>query len=194
MSRGGRGRDTILDAAQKVFAEKGYDGASIRDIAARAGVSLSALYYYFPSKQETLAAMLTASYDRFVRDTATVVSEAGDDAGRQFDALIRYLIRYRIEDQSSSKVMLTESPRLAREEYPLLRAKQVESNEVFRDVVLRGVEQGVLETEHPAEAVRAVVSMCNALATWYDPEGPLRLDEIETIYLDYARAIVGAKN
>ena len=45
------GRDQILHAALVTFAQKGFDGASIRDIAQRADLSLSALYYYFSSKK-----------------------------------------------------------------------------------------------------------------------------------------------
>ncbi|MEX0979486.1 MAG: helix-turn-helix domain-containing protein, partial [Gemmatimonadota bacterium] len=44
----------ILRESAAVFAEKGYHRASIRDIAAATGVSLSGLYYYFSSKEELL--------------------------------------------------------------------------------------------------------------------------------------------
>ena len=44
----------ILRHAARVFSEKGYEGASIRDISRASGVSLSGLYYYFESKQKLL--------------------------------------------------------------------------------------------------------------------------------------------
>ncbi len=44
----------ILRHAVRVFSEKGYQGASIRDISRSSGVSLSGLYYYFESKQKLL--------------------------------------------------------------------------------------------------------------------------------------------
>src|SRR5437879_12595297 len=44
----------ILGHAARVFSEKGYEGASIRDISRASGVSLSGLYYYFESKQKLL--------------------------------------------------------------------------------------------------------------------------------------------
>jgi AcrR family transcriptional regulator len=51
-------RGLILDAAEEAFAERGYDGASLRDIAARAGFSSAALYLFFENKQDLYERML----------------------------------------------------------------------------------------------------------------------------------------
>jgi TetR/AcrR family transcriptional regulator len=45
-------RDKILRAAREAFAEKGFDGVSVDEIAKRAGVKKALIYYYFPSKEE----------------------------------------------------------------------------------------------------------------------------------------------
>src|SRR5579863_9493023 len=44
----------ILDYATEVFAEKGYEGASMRDLSRLSGISLAGLYYYFESKEKLL--------------------------------------------------------------------------------------------------------------------------------------------
>jgi AcrR family transcriptional regulator len=51
-------RDRILDAARELFAERGYAGTSIRDIAERLAMTKAALYYHFPGKQDVLAALV----------------------------------------------------------------------------------------------------------------------------------------
>lgn len=56
-------RSRILDAAEKYFSERGFAGASMRDITAAAGVNLSVAYYYFKSKEE----LLHAVFDRYIR-------------------------------------------------------------------------------------------------------------------------------
>src|SRR3954466_15554727 len=57
------GKAAILRAAVEVMGEDGYEGASIRDMAARAGVSVAALYYHFPSKLDLLREFLDEAYD-----------------------------------------------------------------------------------------------------------------------------------
>jgi TetR/AcrR family transcriptional regulator, mexJK operon transcriptional repressor len=56
-------RAAILQAAEAVFTEAGYTGASIREIARRAGVSSALLYWFFPNKAKLFAAMLLAKVD-----------------------------------------------------------------------------------------------------------------------------------
>lgn len=55
--RAERTRNAILDAAAEVFDERGFDGASLSDILARAGVTKGALYFHFSSKEELARAL-----------------------------------------------------------------------------------------------------------------------------------------
>ena len=48
----------ILDSAELLFAEKGFDGTSVRDIAGHAGVNLAMISYYFGSKEKLLVALI----------------------------------------------------------------------------------------------------------------------------------------
>ncbi len=50
----GRSRDDMLEHAARLFAEKGYDAASMRDIAEEVAVRPSSLYHHFPSKERIL--------------------------------------------------------------------------------------------------------------------------------------------
>ena len=51
-------RERILDAAEHLFAERGFDGTSIRDVTTEAGVNLAAVHYHFGSKEDLLRAVL----------------------------------------------------------------------------------------------------------------------------------------
>ncbi|MFI6709114.1 TetR family transcriptional regulator [Nonomuraea sp. NPDC050478] len=61
-------RERLLRAAAEVFAERGYDGTRVADIAAAAGVSNGALYAHFGSKAELLVAALRAHASRMLAD------------------------------------------------------------------------------------------------------------------------------
>lgn len=56
-------RDDILVAARDAFGERGYDGATVRDVAERAGVDPALLYHYFGSKQQLFVAAMEIPYD-----------------------------------------------------------------------------------------------------------------------------------
>ena len=81
-----RNRKTILDAAIRVFTEKGYDGASIAEIAALSGLPKANVYYYFGSKQaiyRTLIADVLSEWDKAL----TLLREERDPA----EALADYI-------------------------------------------------------------------------------------------------------
>lgn len=60
----GNTRDRILHVALELFAQQGYSGTSIRDIAERMGMTKAAVYYHFPSKESLLADVLTPAMTR----------------------------------------------------------------------------------------------------------------------------------
>ncbi|OYU36873.1 MAG: TetR family transcriptional regulator [Novosphingobium sp. PASSN1] len=64
-SRGENRREALLDAAAAMFAAKGFDGTSIRDIAGAVGMLPGSLYYHFKSKEELLLAVYRKGVARF---------------------------------------------------------------------------------------------------------------------------------
>ena len=63
-------KETILFESLKLFADKGYDGVTVRDIAARGGIKQSSLYKHYKSKQEIFDTLVDTMQSRF-RDAAT---------------------------------------------------------------------------------------------------------------------------
>ncbi|GAA4474933.1 TetR/AcrR family transcriptional regulator [Rhodococcus olei] len=180
------GEAAILDAARQAFASKGYDGTSIRDIAEAAGVSLSALYYYYPSKYEALYALVLDAFDHYFAESGEALESAGDDARNQLDALVRHLVMYRVKNAAQSKLLLQEADKLHGEGATLVRKKQIESNDRFHAVINLGVEQGHFETPYPDDCVRAIISMCNAISMWYRPGGSLKVKDLQDRYSHFA--------
>ncbi|QCP85573.1 TetR/AcrR family transcriptional regulator [Cereibacter sphaeroides] len=83
--------DEILDQIRGTFAEKGFDGASMQDLARAAGMSVGNFYRYFPSKAAIVEAIVRRDLESVERDFAAVVSS--DDPM----ARLREILRYRIE-------------------------------------------------------------------------------------------------
>jgi AcrR family transcriptional regulator len=95
-------KDKILKAAKELFAKKGYDGTSTREIVNAAGVNISLIAYHFGGKENLFFSM----FDHFMEDTyhneTNITTSALLD---EFKAIITYIIRLRFEDPQLVKIL-----------------------------------------------------------------------------------------
>src|ERR1700734_54601 len=70
-------RKRILDAALKIFRERGFNAATMREIAAAAGMSLGAAYYYFDSKDSLVMAFYEQAQQEMTPKIEEILSESG---------------------------------------------------------------------------------------------------------------------
>jgi AcrR family transcriptional regulator len=82
----------VLDAAEQVFAERGFAGARIDEIAARAGLAKSHVYYHFAGKQQIFDALVEARLDELLRGKAALLDQF-EDAMPRTDQLGPWLSR-----------------------------------------------------------------------------------------------------
>ncbi|MDD7967159.1 TetR family transcriptional regulator [Actinomycetospora lemnae] len=190
--RGG-GREAITRAARESFAERGYHGTSIRDIAARAGLSLSALYHWHAGKQELLTALVEESTEEYFRRCDEALRDAGDDPAARLRALVRATIEYRVSRQVESTIAASEWRNLDPENRERLDGLRAAASKLWADLVDDGVARGVFRCEHPDDARRAVVAACNAIAQWYEPDGGVGVPELVERYTAIARRIVDCR-
>lgn len=85
----------IIVSVRTAFAEKGFDGASMQDLARAAGISVGNFYRYFPSKAAIVAALIAHDLAEMEQDFATVIA-----APRPLEAL-RVLLHYRIPEHQN---------------------------------------------------------------------------------------------
>jgi AcrR family transcriptional regulator len=189
--RATNGRADILRAARNTFARKGYDGASIRDIAQEAGLSLSALYYYFPSKQDALYELITKAFEWYIEHANGVIRDAGADEVDRVASLIRFVVRYRAQNGLISRVTLRDTERLDPEKYEKVRELQRISRAILTDVLSEGMASGVFRIENPDLAGRAILSIVNSIPLWYREGGPLDIPALERSYTAYCLRLLG---
>jgi AcrR family transcriptional regulator len=96
--------DEALDNAEALFAKKGFHGASMRDIARAAGVSVAGLYYYLPSKQEALYLVCNRIFDRLEAGTRRL-GVASDPIAR-LESFVREHVRFMIGNPDAYRVLL----------------------------------------------------------------------------------------
>ncbi|MDV8001361.1 TetR/AcrR family transcriptional regulator [Rhodococcus sp. IEGM 1408] len=180
----------LLAVARREFVERGYGGASIRSIAQKTGVSLSAMYYHYSSKQELLAAMLNAGMDSFEGRVAEEFEAKDSTPTGRLLGYVASLVRFRTLEQEQSQLVQTETRNLEPQHLAAYRERQRRSSEPLRRAVADGVESGEFRTPYPEDSYRSILGMCNAIAHWYEPDGDLAVEEIVRRYQEIALRVV----
>ena len=83
----------ILAAARRLFDRKGYDGTSMENVAARAGLAVGTLYNYFPSKEELLFAISRADTEPLLRIGEAILADPPDDPAEAIGALTEVMVQ-----------------------------------------------------------------------------------------------------
>jgi AcrR family transcriptional regulator len=100
-------REQLLDIGRRLFAERGLDGTSIEEIAARAGVSKPVVYEHFGGKEGLYAVVVDREVGRFL-DMATRVL-AGDDTMPKFEVAAVSLLRYIQDNADGFRILVRDS-------------------------------------------------------------------------------------
>lgn len=183
----------VLASALAAFAEQGYHGTSIRDIAAGAGLSVPGLYHHYRSKQDVLMALMVAVMDDLLGRTRAALASAGEATpAARFDAVVEALLRFHLERQAEAFVASSEIRSLDEENRTRYVALRDEQQQMITDVVGEAVAVGAFDVLHVEDASRAVATLCIGVAGWYRPDGPLSQDELVERHLVLARRLVGA--
>jgi TetR/AcrR family transcriptional regulator, cholesterol catabolism regulator len=157
----------ILRHATEVFCEKGYAGASMRDLSRATGMSLAGLYHYFGSKERLLYLIQKETFTTIVEQLKARL-EGVADPERRIRSFIQNHLEYFVANQSGLKVLSHEDEALKNEFGSELAAIK---RQYYRICV--GLMDD-LKREHGLEfnsrtAVMSLFGMINWIYTWYNP-------------------------
>lgn len=184
------GYHAILDAGLQSFAATGFYGASVRDIARGAGTSLSNLYNYFPSKEDLLVAVLEDANQALRTQVEEAIAEVRDVATQRTLAAVAAFVRFAVEHQAASMISISEIRYLSGEKRHALVAQRDHTQRLLEETVQAGMDTGEFSTPSAKGATRAIISMCMTISSWYRPDGPYTLPELEKLYRTYALGIL----
>lgn len=181
----------LLTAACDVFCEKGYHGASVRDLADAAGYSIAGLYHYFKGKQEILVSIMQRVMDDLQVSLEQALASANEPP-EKLAALIRSLVVFQAVRSRECFVGNTELRSLE----PPFDTDMIDRRDaiqrMFDDVIKQGCAGGDFSTIYPYDVSRAIVTMAAAVASWYKPDRPLPPDAIAERYVVMAFQMLGA--
>ena len=185
------GKAAILRAAVEVMGEDGYEGASVRSMAARAGVSVAALYYHFPSKHDLLREFLDEAWDVTLARIDRRLQGVRDTPVARLDEIVGTLIASFLHDdfaQLASNVANREYTRLEPRERAAIKEKRQRLLDLVESVVMAGVKTGDFDTAEPREAARAIITLSTSLVEPFADIGRSMHDVI-ALYQGFARGI-----
>jgi AcrR family transcriptional regulator len=177
-----RSQEQLLDAAAKVFGEKGYDAARLEDIAAEVGVLQGSLYYHIGSKASLYRLVrrrrfleIAARIEDISRSSATTEEKLRTAIAAHLDYLQRHLPEARSWMTNPSESRRTRTEGEAAED----RRMTADLRASWRRIIDGGIRSGEIRDDVVASvAVLSIQGMMMWVANWYSPGGGQTIDEI----------------
>lgn len=170
----------LLGHAARVFAERGYDRTTMRDLAAASGMSLAGMYYYVQGKEDLLYHIQERCFTD-VLEGADAATAAAADPHERLAVFIHHHVTFFASHMAEMKVLSHEAAALTGER--LQGITKIKRRYVDRlERLLRDLAPDQLAAERSATAY-ALFGMMNWIYNWYDPAGSLdaeRLAELLT--------------
>ena len=178
-------RDMILDAMQELMNESSGNAISVSDIARKAGIGKGSIYYYFPSKNDIMEAVIERSYSIAIEKSKELASTANISAFKKMEIIFRACIEASSElkrQEECSSFMELQQSALTHQKFISFLIKNLKP--ILSDIILQGMEEGSLTCEYPQEIAEIVliiltVKLDNHLS-------PASAEEIQNLLLAFS--------
>ena len=188
-----RRQSEILDAAAKVFAERGYYGASTQDIADVLGIRQASLYYYFSSKEIALELVCMKGVEGFF-EAASEVAAKKISAADKVRGLVEAHLAPLLDRADFVKTFLNE-----RQYLPTASRKKVgKLSRAYEKVIEKVIADGIASGQFrkgldPRLMTLALLGMCKSVSAWVGKEDPYMVPEIAEQYARILLSGIGKK-
>lgn len=170
--------ETILKASADVFFAKGYEAATVRDVAEAAGMLSGSLYYYIESKEDLLFALT----EQVHIDALKILEDPDLTTGSATERLRRFLEAWltRLQRDRQWSLLVEREFRTLREDRrrTIIQYRRV-LEEALRDIIELGLHENEFTAgTDPTVAVNTVLQIFNYTPVWFNPDGRLSLRQI----------------
>jgi AcrR family transcriptional regulator len=180
-------RERIVEAAARLFAQKGFLGASIADLAGACDISKSLIYHYYASKEEILFDVMH-SHVKALLDAAQRIAAGRDTPEKKLRALTREFIQLYVGAANRQRVLLNELDNLTADQRKIVVGIQRGLIQIVEDILAQ--IRPALSGRNPLGTPAAMLyfGMINWMHTWLDASGrakPARIADLTAnIFLD----------
>lgn len=148
-------KNEILDAAQELFTQKGFDGTSINDILEKVGIARGTLYYHFKSKEDIMDALI----ERYNMEILTAAKEISEDKSIPvLERMARIIKAINVSENEGQEIIEhIHKPQNALLHNKIQNAIISSITPILAEIVHEGNEQGVFDTPFPYESMEMVI-------------------------------------
>lgn len=173
-------RGEIRKVSLSLFAQYGYAAVSMRQIASQVGVQASAIYQYYPKKQQILLSLLQNHMDGLLGACHEEIT--AEDPVDRLEQFARFHIRYNINRPDEVFLSYMELRSLEPEGFATIADLRSKYEAVLKSILRDGIKSGVMKIDDPHVSAMAVLAMLTGVNTWYRSGGRLSQKKIENMY------------
>jgi len=174
-------RKEICDIAARLFAKKGFEKTTTRDISKSVGISNGALYYYFSSKEDLLYQILDETLSEGLKLIKEIEQSDKSLKGKLVEITSLYT-RYLSSNINKMKLLANEQKSLKPTHKKILDQKQRDYLKVFIKILEDLRREGKMQEIDTTVAAFAFFGMAHWTYRWYDPKGKIKQDQLAELY------------
>lgn len=174
-------RAAIVEHAARLFADRGFLGASIADLADACDTSKSLIYHYYDSKEAILFDVMH-SHVRALLDAAEEISARSLSPADKLRELTRAFVHLYVGAAARQRVLLNELEKLSKEQRTIVIGIQRRLIEIVEKLI--GEVRSDLGSRMRPPAAMLYFGMINWMHTWLDPDGPVQPSRIAQLAAD----------
>ncbi|MFJ5564278.1 TetR/AcrR family transcriptional regulator [Lysinibacillus xylanilyticus] len=154
-------RNEILDAADELFGQKGFDGTSTNDILEKVGIARGTLYYHFKSKEDIMDALIERYNTQILGSAKEIASNKNIPV---HERIVRVVMALNISGGNGKEII----DHIHRPQNALMHQKiqKVIINglpPILTEIIREGIEQGLFSTPYPYECMEMIVAYTNTV-------------------------------
>ncbi len=185
-------KDDLRDHARRLFAEHGYEGVSMRDIAGSVGIRQSAIYNHFPSKQHLLVDLMVSHMERLLEAMRAAVGTSGTPTER-LTAFARFHVTYHIDQPEDVFLAYMELRSLEPEGRNAVVPLRDAYEKTLQDILAAGAKDGSFDIADTGVVARGILAMLTGVTVWVRDGGRLDREAVADAYVKTVLQSVGAK-
>ncbi len=171
-------RDVIVDAAVRLFREKGYSATTMRDIAEHVGMEAASLYNHIKSKEEILKDICFGVAAHYHAHLEQVVEQKMSPLNK-VKQLIRLQIAMITSNPSASLISNFEWKHLSEEDKMMFIKTRKSYEDGFRKCIEAAIAVGEMKRMNSTVAMHAILASVRWMDQWYRADGDISSDVLE---------------